>query len=976
MPDRTVKVTLTAQVAGYIAGMREAEAATAKMARRGADELAKQRAALAKHNAAFEELSRTAGITMLATGAAIGVMVGVAVKKFADFDAEMATVQALTHGTATEMDNLRQAAMSAGQQFGFSATEVATAEEELVKAGISVKDILGGALPAALTIAADGQMDVGDATQIAAEAMTQFQLSGKQLPHVADLLAAGADKALGSVGDLGEALESGGLVAHQFGLSIDGTVGTLAAFAQAGLVGERGGTVLRQMFLKLADPSSEAKKLLDQYNISLYNAQGNFVGIANLAGQLQDKLSGVNQATRNAALSTIFGSRAIQGANVLYQDGAKGIQNWIDKVNDQGFAAQQASDKLDSLEGDLQKLRAAFDTAMISAGSAANGPLRDLTERATDMFNAFSGLPPWLQKTSLGVGAVASAGLALGGAFFLLLPRIVATRAAMDELGISTVVFESRVKAVGAFLGGPWGVAVGATVTGLALLNEAFKNARASADDMENSLSTATGAAQILATAGKGFRWSFPTQNVPKELSDLPATLDAIHKHSTDMWDFFDSSSFGARQAIDGINKSLGTLAATNLPAAQHGFKLLATQTGVTRTQQGQLLDLMPQYRDALVKAATAAGVNVTTGNKFRDSQNLLNFAMGKGVIAAKQKADADGKAAGSAKQNADATEKEAQAAQDAANKLNSLIQALQGLQDGHIDASEAAVAFEQAVDDATAAVKKNGKTLDIDSQKGRDNKQALDGIASSALSLLGAQAKAGASTKDLTGETQKARDSFIQVAEKMGLSAGKAADLADEYGLIPDEVATKISESGYGDTMAKAKSLYDQYGKLRRGVNIPVTVSGVAAAQAQFNALFTKSHAAYPKLGSVIRKADGGVLPGAPSRKDNMLIAAASGEYVVNSAATSRNRRLLDYVNAGGRVPGFADGGQVGPFVPVKPDIGAQIGRALQATVRAPGGGSLINGDVTFQSSGSTQGDLDQLAFFLRSVSRGARRV
>jgi hypothetical protein len=71
--------------------------------------------------------------------------------------------------------------------------------------------------------------------------MTQFGLAGKDVPHIADLLAAGADKALGSVADLSEALKYGGLAAHQAGFNIKETVGTLAEFAQAGLMGSSAG---------------------------------------------------------------------------------------------------------------------------------------------------------------------------------------------------------------------------------------------------------------------------------------------------------------------------------------------------------------------------------------------------------------------------------------------------------------------------------------------------------------------------------------------------------------------------------------------------------------------------------------------------------------------------------------------------------------------------------------------------------------
>src|SRR5690606_33734709 len=97
-----------------------------------------------------------------------------------------------------------------------------------------------------------------EAAEIAASAMTQFGLAGEDVEHVADLLAAGAGKAQGGVADLGQALNQAGLVSSQFGLSIEEAVGTLTAFASAGMVGSDAGTSFRTMLLRLANPSNEA----------------------------------------------------------------------------------------------------------------------------------------------------------------------------------------------------------------------------------------------------------------------------------------------------------------------------------------------------------------------------------------------------------------------------------------------------------------------------------------------------------------------------------------------------------------------------------------------------------------------------------------------------------------------------------------------------------------------------------------------
>src|SRR5690606_33088374 len=143
--------------------------------------------------------------------------------------------------------------LDAGQETVYSATEAAGAIEALAKAGVSTADILNGGLSGALNLAASDNIAVAEAAEIAASAMTQFGLAGEDVEHVADLLAAGAGKAQGGVADLGQALNQAGLVSSQFGLSIEEAVGTLTAFASAGMVGSDAGTSFRTMLLRLAN---------------------------------------------------------------------------------------------------------------------------------------------------------------------------------------------------------------------------------------------------------------------------------------------------------------------------------------------------------------------------------------------------------------------------------------------------------------------------------------------------------------------------------------------------------------------------------------------------------------------------------------------------------------------------------------------------------------------------------------------------
>jgi TP901 family phage tail tape measure protein len=62
---------------------------------------------------------------------------------------------------------------------------------------------------------------------------------------------------MGSVDDLGQALNQAGLLAST-GISIEETTGTLAAFASAGLIGSDAGTSFKTMLQQLQNPSLES----------------------------------------------------------------------------------------------------------------------------------------------------------------------------------------------------------------------------------------------------------------------------------------------------------------------------------------------------------------------------------------------------------------------------------------------------------------------------------------------------------------------------------------------------------------------------------------------------------------------------------------------------------------------------------------------------------------------------------------------
>lgn len=950
MADRVVKVTLTAIASQYIAEFKKAQQQTKQTTDDATQRLAKQKQAM-----------QEVGVAALAMGTVAAAGLAYIVKTTADFDAQMSQVKTLAHATAAEMDQLRDAALNMGQGIGFSASQVADAETELVKAGVSVKDQLGGALVGTLDLAAAGQMDVADATQIAAAAMTQFKLSGKDVPHIADLLAAGADKALGSVADLGQGLKYVGPVAQSMGVSIDQTVGTLALFAQNGILADQAGTGLRGVLQSLTSPSAQASGVMKQFGINVYDAQGKFIGLDGVAQQLHDHLGSLDQATRNQALGQIFGNQQITQATVLMQGGAKQVDKWTKAVNDQGFAAEQAAGKMDNLNGDASKLGAAFESSIIKSGSGANDVLRTMTQHLTGLVTGIGSLPePVLGAGTAVLALVAGVGL-LGGGFITLVPKIQATRAAMAELNLTGGGVAKIFGKGGAILLGI--TALTSAFAGLGAQSELSADQVSQVDAVVGNLSKAK-LNDLFKNAGTAIVDATSKSDKFKESLNAVASGNFFQNEAAPT-KFIDGITFGLTHLSDvyktneaqfrQMGTALSNLAKTDLPTATDKFAAMVKAAGGGKEAIRQLLTEMPDYKAALTDLASEHGKTLT-------QQELFNLAVGKGQLA-------EDLAKNSTAENTRTLSQLSGQAQSASGDVDSLSDALNNLGKGALDVSGAQIQLQQSIADATQAAKDNGATLDLNTQKGRDNQTALNGIASSAVALASAQNAAGASQDTLTATVQSGRDAFIAAAEQMGLNAQDAANLADQYGLIPANVPTLMTATGFDTSEEAAKRVKAAIDDVPSNKGVSVTVDAYGAFQTldELNSYLNQLADKEAKVGGSaagyygFRQANGGVVDyyahGGFSENHVAQIAPAGsmrvwaepetgGEAYIPLAASKRSRSLSIWAATGKRlgVQGFADGGVT--YVPGPAGAGSGFdARALAAAI-APymRGGNTFN--------------------------------
>ena len=351
----------------------------------------------------------TASVTLPIVGLGVGI-----IKSAADFEAGMSSVKAVSGATGEEMKQLKELALKMGAETKYSALEATQGMEELIKAGVSTKDILGGGLKGALNLAAAGEIELADAAEIASTVLNSFKSDGLSVGKAADILAGAANASATSVGELKFSLSACSAVASAVGLTFKDTSTALAVFAQNGLKGSDAGTSLKTMLMNLQPSTDKQVGLFKKLGLSaadgsskFFDAKGKLKGLSDIAGLLQTSMGKLTQAQRLQAMETMFGSDAIRAANILFKEGKKGVTGMASAV-DKIKAVDVAAERLNNLNGSMEQLKGSLETAAIAMGTAFLPVLRKITDKLTDLTNKFMKLSPETQRNIVVIAGIAA----------------------------------------------------------------------------------------------------------------------------------------------------------------------------------------------------------------------------------------------------------------------------------------------------------------------------------------------------------------------------------------------------------------------------------------------------------------------------------------------------------------------------------------------------------------------------------------
>lgn len=301
---------------------------------------------------------RVTGLGGVISTAGAGLALGSMYKQALGFETSMNRVEAVTGTTNSGMLDLRNTAKKLGRETQFSMRQVGQGMTYLGTAGLKQNDILA-LMPDMLDLAAAGQLDLGDAADIATNVLAGFGLELSQITHLSDGLAYAAANSNTTIYQMSGALKNAAATANAAGVSFDETASFIMLLANAGIKGEEAGTQLMNAFRATVAMPKKSVTVLRRLGIdprSIINEEGKIRNFTKFIDNLGKKGATLQD------LFKIFDIRGARAAMILEEAGTESIKKFTANIkNANGAAKKMAAVMMKGIAGVDKRFRSVLE---------------------------------------------------------------------------------------------------------------------------------------------------------------------------------------------------------------------------------------------------------------------------------------------------------------------------------------------------------------------------------------------------------------------------------------------------------------------------------------------------------------------------------------------------------------------------------------------------------------------------------------
>jgi TP901 family phage tail tape measure protein len=927
MADRRVRVIFSAEIQGFRRAMEEAAQATRRT----------QQASEESSQAADTYLGRLvqsanrnrdsweqAGGVMLGFGAAAVGGLALASKAAVDWESAWAGVTKTVDGSPEQMAALEGELRNLAKTLPSTHAEIAAVAEAAGQLGVKREDVTGFTKT---------MIDLGETTNLTAD---EAATSIAQISNVMGTMERDGSKgverfgatlvALGNAGASTEAeiLEMAKRIAGAaklVGASESDVLALSNAMASVGIEAQLGGgvisRVMQRMYTDVKDGGDGLTNLAKVAGVSSKEFAEAFESDPVRAVDAVVKGLGRVKAEGGNVMQTMdeLGIKGTEETGVILRlAGAGDLLADSLKLGDSAWQsnsalAEEAAKRYETTESKVKIAWNNIQDAAIEAGAVLLPLIAGVAESVSGIAQAFGNLPEPVKGAVTVLGGVAGVAALGAGAFLTLTPRILDAMNAFNTLAPAGSRARGALVGVGKAAGGAMVLATLATVLAKIAESDYMSKIDTGMGKVANALADVTTNAPGAADSLDSLFKNKDGQELIRDVDDLGSAIQRTFR--PDAGRQFNDWGEGLVNSMTGVKGSSHILADA-FGRIDQGLADLVT---------GGNADDAAKAFEQIKKTAEGQGVSVEElAKKFPQYADALAAAEAEAKKAAAEGKNVEGsiEGVGTAAEVAAAQAEEIQKALEdiglaADGTVTDLVKFTDALINAgllQLSARDAARGFEEAIDAMSESLANNGRTLDTNTAQGRANEAALDGIAGAGYRSAQAMAANGASQDALAGNLDTTFNKLVAAARQFTNTDAEAQALARDIMKIPPGVDIKTWMADEAKRMAEAtKGAVDAI-PARKDISVVTTYTEVDLRR-------DEAREAGPRQG----RAAGGRVPGyteggqLPSTgpgtgiTDGFLGIDALGmprvrvdaaEWIINRNSSDRYNRELAAINAG----------------------------------------------------------------------------
>jgi len=698
-----------------------------------------------------KKMSMYVTLPILAVGAA-------SVKAGMDFESGMTKSLAIMGDISPQIRaEMEKTAKSIVDYTTFSAKEGADAYFYLASAGLNAAQSME-ALPRVAKFAQAGQFDLALATDLLTDAQSALGMTIRDdvvanmenMVRVSDVLVKANTLSNATVQQFSESLTNkAGAALKLLNKDVEEGVAVLAAWADQGVKGAEAGNWLNIVLRDLQRSAIENESVFEDFNIQVFDTNGNVRNMADVIGDLETALDGMSDKEKRATLMMLgFQDRSISAMMTLLGT-SDAIRTYEDSLRDAaGFTEDVAAKQMESFSAQLEQLKNRAINVGISLFDILKPRLEgllDVVKRGIDWFDDLS----TSQKNMV-------------------------------------IILGSITAAIGPVLYG-----LGAMIRTVATLRTGFIALNIATKGWLSTISVYTAAAAASYAIGEGVeRLSNKVDNLYGPLIRIIYPFSEFIHLSKLYIEVYRGLKDGTLEWIDLLKMNRVQLENWS-DAHREGANIGLGMAEATV----ELSDSMKEYTDKSVKAKVATQDN---GSMLKNLQEQYGFTREEAL----EYAEAEGLLADETDDTTNSIDEQRKAIDELRRAYSDLISEIFGITNAENDLQESEWALEDAQKAVTEALNKHGEGSREAEQAINDYDDALQDNLITLFDLytqedLDIERKEELRQKlvELLRQTQEtselSQEEFINMATQFGLSGQEIIDMAGEVGFELDE-ATK----------------------------------------------------------------------------------------------------------------------------------------------------------------------------------------